>query len=75
MTPLNNAPINAFADKVKMASRSKSRDIRLSIEEATELSAVLLQVLSMQNQLLKQISDMSKSLQSPEPISMSGGKI
>lgn len=75
MTPLSNAPIDAFAEKVKMATRSKSRDVRLSIEDATELSAVLVQLLSRQNQLLQQIAEMSTSLQNQGPISMSGGKL
>lgn len=75
MTPLNNAPIDAFAEKVKMAARSKSRDVRLSIEDATELSAVLVQLLARQNQLLQQIAEMSTSLQNSGPISMSGGKL
>lgn len=75
MTPLNTAPIESFADKVKLASRSRSRDLRISIEDATELSAVMLQLLSRQNQLLSQIAEMGSQLQNPSPVSLSGGKI
>lgn len=75
MTPLNTSPIDLFAEKVKMATRSKSKDIRISLDDATELSAVMLQILSRQNQLLSQIADMSNQLQNQGPTTMSGGKL
>lgn len=75
MTPLNTSPIDLFAEKVKMAARSKSKDIRISLDDATELSAVMLQILSRQNQLLSQIADMSNQLQNQVPTTMSGGKL
>lgn len=75
MTPLNTSPIDLFAEKVKMAARSKSKDIRISLDDATELSAVMLQILSRQNQLLSQIADMSNQLQNQGPTTMSGGKL
>lgn len=74
MNQINSTSIRLFADKVKTASRSKSKDIRLTIEDAVELSTVMLELLSKQNDLLLQIAEMSKNIQSNQgPIS--GGKL
>lgn len=74
MNPINSTSIRLFADKVKTASRSKSKDIRLTIEDAVELSTVMLELLSKQNDLLLQIAEMSKNIQNNQgPIS--GGKL
>ena len=66
--------IEKFLEKLRLANRSRSKDIRLTIEEAQELGTTISQVLVRQSSLLEEIVELQKRGGDPViNIDMSGG--
>lgn len=59
MNRFDSSVIDSFSQKVKIATRSQSKDVRLTIEEANELSLALVELLNNENKLLKKLAEKS----------------
>lgn len=61
-------------NKLKSANRSRSKEIRLTIEEASTLVADLNELLLQQNKLLERMVELQKNSSMPSNIELSTGQ-
>jgi hypothetical protein len=65
--------IRGFLEKYRIAKNSNSKEIRLTINEAEQLSAALAVLLSRENELLSKIAGLQETVLSSE-IGRDGGQ-
>jgi len=78
MSNSNIEPLNKFFERIKQMSRTKSKDIRFSLEEIQELSISISQILLRQTELLEQVSKLQQTIISwdqPILVEIGGGKL
>ena len=75
MKQIDLSSISRFSDKVKSTIKSRGKDFRLTIEEATDLNSTINDLLVQQNELLQKIATLSLQSSSPTDIVLSGGKL
>lgn len=67
--------IQKFVSRVEKARQARSREIRLSIDEATSLVSDLVQLLLKENQLLEKLADRpAQAADADINVQMDGGK-
>ncbi len=69
MIDMSNEILDKFFDRIKQALRTKSKEIRFTLDESNELAVTIGQILNQQNSLLNQIIE----LQNQITINVSGG--
>jgi hypothetical protein len=70
---MNNDAIDRFLERVRQAQRSRSREIRMTVEEAAELSVNIALLLGTEKKLLGNIIELQKQQTVIGDISMDGG--
>lgn len=73
MKPIDTVPLDSFSDKIKSTIRSRGKELRLTIEEASEINSVINQLLLRQNSLLVELSQALNNQSTP--MELSGGKL
>ncbi len=74
MKPPVPGNVAAFISKVQAANNRKAPEVKLSLQEAIDLSAELSKMLLRQNSLLEDIVELQKRLNAgPTEIQMDGG--
>lgn len=54
--------INQYVDRVRTATRAKSKELRISITEAEDIALALTQYVLRENSLLQQINDLHDTI-------------
>lgn len=70
---MNNDAVNKFLERVRSAQRSRSKEVRLTIEEANEIATNIAQLLGQSTKLLNDIVELQKNQGSPTNVAMDGG--
>jgi hypothetical protein len=73
---LSNVSLDSFEkylEKVRVANRSRSKNIQLTIDEALELSTTIAQVITDRNVLLQQIVELQSKQSNDTKVSINGG--
>lgn len=70
---MNNDAVNKFLERVRSAQRSRSKEVRLTIDEANEIATNIAQLLGQSTKLLNDIVELQKNQGTSTNVAMDGG--